>query len=545
MSDPVTRLNAALEGRYAIERELGEGGMATVYLADDTDHGHKSELKPSLTRWVLAGICVGTLGVAACASPERVEEGVAFVGVAIVDVDGDSVIPAMTVSVVGDRIVRVAPSEALVLGPNVERIDGSGRFLIPGLWDMHVHLQGTAEDVRAVDFPVYVANGITGMRIMSGCDSAYVVARPDLGPCMSSVSPGSPAPHMVAGWRDEIISGAIAGPRIVSSSMMFDGPTMCYPAYTLQNVDEARERVRQAQQTGADFIKITDCSMSADLYHAIAAEARGLGVPFEGHVPLRVPLIDASNAGQRGIEHAAFGLLEACASTDGVAAAREALQAEGLTPYLRGLIEAFDPALCDDLVRTLLANRTALTPTFLVNTNNVVNPDLRAAYETDQRRRYLVARTQDSWETGIEEQTIEEATRTLYAQYFDALYRAVALLDLRGVPLLAGSDAPNLLVYPGSALHDELEFLVKAGLSPGRALTAATTSPARYLGRDEDLGTISPGKSADLVLLDANPLERIGNTRTIRAVMARGRLFDRAQLDSLLAAAARAAADGR
>ena len=96
-----------------------------------------------------------------------------------------------------------------------------------------------------------------------------------------------------------------------------------------------------------------------------------------------------------------------------------------------------------------------------------MNPDLRAAYETDQRRRYLVARTQDSWETGIEEQTIDEATRTLYAQYFDALYRAVALLDLRGVPLLAGSDAPNLLVYPGSALHDELEFLVKAGLSPG------------------------------------------------------------------------------
>ncbi|MDX1745027.1 MAG: hypothetical protein R3324_03740, partial [Halobacteriales archaeon] len=305
----------------------------------------------------LAAVLLGT-----CAAPDRLERGVAFVGVAVVDVDGDSIISDMTVSVVDDRIVRVAPSEALRLGPEVERVDGSGRFLIPGLWDMHVHLQGTAEDVRTVDLPLYVAHGVTGMRIMSGCDSSYVAARPEIGPCLSDASPGPPTPQRVAGWRDEIIAGAVVGPRIVAASMIFDGPRRCYTAYMLQSAEEASQRVREAQQTGADFIKIANCSMDSDLYHAIADEATSLAIPFDGHVPLSVPLIEASKAGQRGIEHAAFGLLEACATSEGVAAARQALREGGLNAYLKGLTEVFDVAQCDELVETLLANGTALGP---------------------------------------------------------------------------------------------------------------------------------------------------------------------------------------
>lgn len=486
-------------------------------------------------------VALASLLAVGCSSATRIDEGIAFVDVTVVDVSGDSVLSGVTVVVSGERISHMIPSENVRVGPDVERVDGSGRFLIPGLWDMHVHLQGTAKDVRAVEFPVYVANGITGMRVMSGCDSTYVADRPEMAPCMSEDSPGSPTADLVRAWRDEIANNRMVGPRIVAPSMMFDGQRLCYPAYALASADEARERVRQAQQSGVDFLKIFNCSMSPELYHAIADEAQGLGMVLAGHVPSGVTLMEASNAGQKGLDHAAPSLLEACAPQDRVIQARAAFTTGGFSAYLRGLIAAFDSALCDELVETMLTNRTALSPTFLVNTNNVVNPDLRAAVERDDRWRYLVAHTRDDWHRGIEEQTIADSTRTLYAEYFEKLYEAVVALERGGVPILAGSDAPNLLVYPGSGLHDELAFLVDAGLSPAAALAAATTTPARYFDRD-DLGSVAPGMLADLVLLDANPLTEIRNTRRIVAVMAGGRLFGRASLDSLLGSAARNAA---
>jgi len=482
------------------------------------------------------------VGAVACAPVTRVDQGIAFVDVALIDVSGGSVHPGMTVVVSRERIVHVLPSRDIALGPGVEQVDGEGRFLIPGLWDMHVHFQGDADQVRTVEFPVFLAHGVTGIRVMSGCDYTYVSRQPGSQPCMTDETPGNPSPRTIVGWREEIVGRAIVGPRIVSSSMMFDGSTECYPSYTLESPEDAREKVRWARNSGADFLKILNCSMSSNVYHAIVEEARALGIVVAGHVPRGVTLIEAANAGQKGIEHAAPSLLEACGSAKEVASARAAYEEGGFLAYLEGLIAAFDPAECGPLVAALLENGTFFSPTFLVNTNNVVNHDLRAAVEDDDRRRYLVPRIRSLWETWIEEQTIDEATRTLYARYFDRLYEVVATLEQSGIPILAGSDTPNLLVYPGSGLHDELGILADAGLSPAAALAAATTAPARYLDLDTDLGSVAPGMLADLVLLDANPLKDIGNTRTVRAVMANGRLFTRDALDDLLEAAAVAAA---
>lgn len=482
------------------------------------------------------------VGAVACAPVTRVDQGIAFVDVALIDVSGGSVHPGMTVVVSGERIVHVLPSRDIALGPDVEQVDGEGRFLIPGLWDMHVHFQGDADQVRTVEFPVFLAHGVTGIRVMSGCDSTYVSRQPGSQPCMTDETPGNPSPRTIAGWREEIVGGAIVGPRIVSSSMMFDGSTECYPSYTLESPEDAREKVRRVRNSGADFLKILNCSMSSDVYYAIVEEARALGIVVAGHVPRGVTLIEAANAGQKGIEHAAPSLLEACGSAKEVANARAAYEEGGFPAYLEGLIAAFDPAECGPLVAALLENGTFFSPTFVVNTNNVVNRDLRAALEDDDRRRYLVPRIRSLLETWIEEQTIDEATRTLYARYFDRLYEAVATLEQSGIPILAGSDTPNLLVYPGSGLHDELGILADAGLSPAAALAAATTAPARYLDLETDLGSVAPGMLADLVLLDANPLKDIGNTRTVRAVMANGRLFTADALDDLLEAAAVAAA---
>ncbi len=487
---------------------------------------------------LLAALAVGcTMDPA----PTRVDDGIAIHNVSVIDVAGASFTPGMTVTVREDRIVHVLPSHEMELGADVRTVDGSGRFLIPGLWDMHVHLQGTASDVERVEFPVYLAHGITGIRLMAGCDPEYVANRPDAKPCMSDTSSGSPSVAQVQSWRERIANLSIVGPRIVAASMMFDGPRLCYQAYALENADEARARVRNAVTSGVDFLKLFNCSLSPELYHAIAAEARNLGVVLAGHVPGRVSLIEAVVAGQKDIEHAGPSLLEACSSPKDVVFARDAFSTGGFAAYLKALVDAFEPAACEGLVEAMITHGAALGPTFLVNTNNVVNIDLRAAVETDERVRYLVPQTRETWEAEIDNQTLDEATRTLYASYFEKLYSAVAILDQRGVPLLAGSDSPNLLVFPGAGLHDELGFLVRAGLTPASALAAATTTPAWYLGREAELGTIAPGREADLVLLDANPLEDISNTRKIHVVMARGRLFDRLALDDLLQEAALAA----
>lgn len=494
--------------------------------------------RAGIVRVVAALLSLGILG--GCAREGSVSRGIAFTGVDVVDVDGDSVLPDQTVVVLGERITHVAPARALNLGPDVVRIDAGGGFLIPGLWDMHVHFQGNAVDVRSVEFPVYLAHGVTGIRVMAGCDSAYV-ALSDASPCMTETGPGFPTPRLVNEWRKEISSGAIAGPRIVAPSMMFDGTTSCYPAYALGTAEEARARVRAARATGADFIKIFNCSLSPELYRVILEEAAEVGIPVAGHVPRGVSLTEAARAGQRGLEHAAPSLLEACATPQDVADARASIESGGVSAYLVGLVDAFDPDACGPLVDAFRASGSWFSPTVLVNSNNVVNPNPRTVMEADERMRYLVPRTRRRWDAEADEQTLDAATWSRFADYFDALFRAVALLADRGVPLLAGSDAPNLLAYPGSGLHDELGLLVEAGLSPAKALAAATSEAARYLGREEELGRVAPGMLADLVLLDANPLTDVANTRRIRAVMSRGRLYDRARLDSLLDSAARAA----
>ena len=198
-------------------------------------------------RWCIA-VLLTALAVSCAVDPAqtRVDDGIAFHDVSVVDVAGSSITPGMTVTVREGRIVHVLPSNKIELGADVQTVDGSGKFLIPGLWDMHVHLQGTVNDVERVEFPVYLAHGVTGIRLMAGCDPEYVANLPDGKPCMSDTAPGSPSIPQVRSWRERIVNRSIVGPRIVAASMLFDGPRLCYPAYALENPDDARARVRQA-----------------------------------------------------------------------------------------------------------------------------------------------------------------------------------------------------------------------------------------------------------------------------------------------------------
>jgi len=453
------------------------------------------------------------LGQAATAGNEP---QVAIVGVTIVDVEAGESRPGMTVVTSGDRIVAVGDASAVEVPPGATRLGGEGRFLIPGLWDMHVHVGD--ELSSRTDLPLYVANGVTGVRIMSGdCDSNC-----------------SPTLEDVRGWRAQIEARAIVGPRMVASSRLFDGPGAMYGgSYELSDPADARSKVRDAHARGADFLKIYE-DLPREVYFAVLDEARLVGLDAVGHVPHGMTVAEVSDAGQRSVEHIDWTELLACSSQRATAerarvAYLESPSRETTQAYRRVLVESFDASACAGLFDLLMKNGTWLVPTLAYHLARS-RPETAAA-ATAERMAYLPPGIEASWRAaGI---GADADTGPLMPRFFSVQLQYVGAVHRAGVGLLAGTDPWNLHVFAGFGLHDELGLFVEAGLSPLDALRTATSAPAAFLGRAHELGAIKPGYLADLVLLDADPTERIANTRRISAVMANGRLFDRGALDGL------------
>jgi len=380
----------------------------------------------------------------------------------------------MTLIIVGDRIAVIGRTGKVRLPKAAQVINAAGKYVIPGLWDMHVHL-GDADFDKNSYLPLFVANGVMGIRIMEG----------------------APEFHL---WRKESESGTVLAPRMVIASQMIGFGD-------LSNISEAqaREEVRKAKQAGADFIKVHD-NLSRATYYALVDEAKRLGLPFEGHTPISITAEEASQAGQKSIEHLT-----------------------GLGPA-----EA-DMAIAEKWLAVFKKNQTWQCPTLIMRHNYAFLDD--SSFARDPRLKYVkpswkarwlrMTKETESWPQG------EAAKRKETIQKEDEL---VGKMQKAGVGILAGTDDPNPYVFPGFSLHDELTLLVKAGLTPIEALRTATYNPAKFLGLLRMLGTIEKGKYADLVLLDANPLEDISNTKKIAAVIINGRYLGRESLDKMLTA---------
>jgi hypothetical protein len=430
-------------------------------------------------------------------------------------------------------------------------VDGRGRFLIPGLWDMHAHLVGDRV-VRTNMFPLFIANGITGVRDMWGdCDSVCATDDADIRRPVTAA--------VVQRWKRDIGSGGLIGPRIVASSAIFEGPSPMFPgSYAIRSPDEAREKVLLAKQHGVDFIKVLP-GLSRESYLAIVDAAKRQGLPVAGHVPFAMTPIEVSDAGQRSIEHvddivglgpyaslicsgqpdsvrAAFAAMRMTRDTGAMARAR--LQ----TAYRLRLAESYSDTLCAGVFGQLARNGTWRVPTLVAHRNGPMGRLGDTLVVSDPRLRYVDTRIRALWlqpppttppQTGEDSAAIRGVVR-LVLSLPGAMQRA-------GLPLLAGTDEPNPWVIPGFSLHDELALMVNGGLTPLEALRTATINPARFLNATDSLGVIAPGKLADLVLLDADPLVDIHNTVRIAAVIMNGRVFARSELDQLLVGAARAA----
>jgi hypothetical protein len=449
-------------------------------------------------------------------SSQRAEPNtIAFVHVAVIDATGAPTKLDQTVLISGDRITAVAPFARTPIPKGTRAIDATGKFLIPGLWDAHVHTRYQGID----HLRLLVAHGITSTRNMS-----------------------APWDHLseVLVWQQQIAKGERIGPRLLTTGPVLDGPGSGRATnLVVNNADEGRQAVRQIETAGAAFLKVYDL-LSRDAYFAIAAEAKLRKLPFDGHVPFAVSAGEASDAGQRAIEHLEGILWSSSDQEDKIREAarnfRPSPETPGAVPVTaRQLYDSFSVTKLRSLANRLKANQTVVVPTLSVYKNRFESREDGSPVKAPERLQYVPAGYVERWKSQQYPSPAEDAR----LQFLQVL-TVVKELHNAGVMLLAGTDVGISYQIPGISLHDELSLLVQAGLSPMDALESATRNPARTF-KLLDQGTIEKGMRADLVLLDASPLNNIENVRKIRAVVARGRVFDRNELDALLADIQRAA----
>lgn len=408
-----------------------------------------------------------------------------FDGVTVVDVEHGKLVPDQRVVIESNHIQTVGSRGTVSIPKRAQVVDARDKYLIPGLWDMHVHVGDLAVTWGGagpeVTYPLFVVNGVTGVRQMTG--------------------PGQQ-------WRQAIASGAQVGPRIFGADTTNDvdrwGGT---PAKGRQGIDAFKA-------AGADFVKVHDVdAMAREIYFAIAARAREVGLPLVGHLPNTITEIEASDSGQRTVEH--FNEIH-CWWPDGERGV-DRLQLPSSYP----LPDSAGIERCAAMVRTFARNGSWFVPTLTMT---------HVSWDTLPGRwpKWL----RDNAKSGNAARSGMDVDPTV-----DQAHTVMRLLHRFGMPMLAGTDVPAAEgLLPGFSLHAELAFLVDdAGMTPLDALRAATLNPAKYLNATDTMGTVAQGKLADLVLLDADPLADITNTTMIRAVVANGRYFDRAVLDRLLA----------
>ena len=462
-----------------------------------------------------------SLATAGCASnpPASVTSDADLMvrSVTVVDVVAGRTIGNRDVLLKGDKIVDVVPSGRVAVPVTARVIDGRGAYVIPGLWDMHAHLFFQLDPVRQ-QLPLFTAHGVTGIRVMNTPMLTGALAR--YREVQAQVAKGTlVGPHVLA-----IGSWSVNGATGVSDAM---------PAYyKTRTEEEGRQLARHLKDLGYDFIKIYN-GIPREGYVGLTDEARRLGIPFAGHEPAPMSAIELSNAGQRSIEHSRIFLLNCWPGADSM---RQRLQTAHHSVLRQRMVDEYSPTTCAEVFRTFARNGTYITPTHVTRKMDAFADD--GMFRADPRMRFIPVRQQMGWYTdanGMVAADPSPAGRKGFMDFYQKGLTLTAAAHRAGVPIMLGTDAGDSFVIPGASVHDELGELVKAGLSPAEALRAATLSGATFLGRTSEFGSVEAGRAADLVLLDANPLADIANTRRIRTVIRGGRVFERAALDSMLA----------
>ncbi len=341
-------------------------------------------------------------------------------------------------------------------------------------------------------------------------------------------------------WRREIEAGKLLGPRIFAPGPMLDGGKAQPPDLLAPGTpNEGRAAVRDLKAKGTDFIKVLS-RLDRETYFAIADESKKQEMTFSGHVPNALHAREVSEAGQKSIEHIFYSNLtfDCSAREDALrqqsAEARAKRDSAGAAAARDEANASFSPEKAEALGQAMVRNKTWLVPTLVAI--RAIAQQREAARSNPPELAYLPSALRTTWSPNEIEKEVSPGVAQWYFAQFQNDLKIARALHAAGVKMLAGSDSLDPLNFPGPSLHEELNLLVEAGFTPKQALQAATVNPAEFMGT-KDWGTIAPGRIADLVLLEANPLEDIRNSRKISAVILGGRFLDRAALDHLLAGA--------
>lgn len=426
-------------------------------------------------------------------APAPAQEPIAFVDVTVVPMTSEERLPHYTVVLRDGRIAAVGPASEVEVPAGAMRIDGRGKWLLPGLADMHVHLFSRS------DLDLYLANGVTTIRNLGG----YAAA------------------DSILDIRRAIEAGELRGPTIVTSGNWLDGDPPYRDINTIvRTPEEARREIARQDEAGYDFVKVYE-GLTPEVYAAIVEAADARGMPVTGHVPSRVGIEGVLRSGQSGIEHAGAILLPAL----GFRPTEEASRA-----LARQVAEA-GVAVTPTLWMIELAFRQRSGPAGIAEV--VARPEMR----------YLPPERLATWRDDNMFAAYPRVPAAEGAVRREAVRRFVGHLRDAGARILVGTDADVAGSVPGFAIHEELRRLVAAGLTPREALRAATAAPAEYLAEVlpdlEPFGTIEVGRRADLILLDADPLEDVAHLEQPAGVMARGAWFPASELQALLDSAAR------
>ncbi|HKK73971.1 MAG TPA: amidohydrolase family protein [Saprospiraceae bacterium] len=452
-------------------------------------------------------------------------DAICIENVTVIDpIDGEQA--GRTVIIEGDKIIQVSPTEDLSLDEKNTIIDGSGKYLMPGLWDAHVHF-AYLEELAPSMFNLFLAYGITSVR-----DTGGKIDFVKKWKAAASANP-TEAPRVM-----------IAGPLLDGVPTVYDGSSPTNPPLGVgsQTPEDVVAKVKELDAQGVDLLKAYEM-LSPDQFRAILAEAKARDLLVTGHVPLSMDVISAAEAGLNSMEHIRNLEMSMAGNWEELLEQRRQLLAAGRTDMggiLRSrihaaqrktAIEAIDPDQETRVLEALAEHQVWQTPTLTLIRAGLYLPFEREDWK--QSMTYLPPAMEEQWLEGIASYTATGMNEDQKA-YRNWCFAEISKIHEAGIPIMAGTDCPIFFLTPGLSLHEELWNLEQAGIPTAEVLKTGTINPARYFGMEEELGRVQEGYWADLLLLDANPLEEIRNTQRINAVIKQGKLYDRAALDEIL-----------